>query len=282
MEPQERLLFSLGPHGFHRIVYTQWGDAHNKRVVICAHGLTRNGRDFDFLATELAKSWRVACPDLAGRGHSDWLICREDYNLPLYLADMAALIARLGVDKVDWIGTSLGGLIGIVLAAQINSPIRKLVLNDIGPYISKRVLKHIAGYIGADPRFKSLAEAEIYLHKIHFSSGPLNDAQWAHVVQYSTRQDEKGRYALHYDPSINDFLTKHADEDIDLWSLWERVSCPVLVLRGVKSGVLASKTAQRMLTDNSDTELIEIPKVGHAPTLMDSAQIKAINNWLKK
>jgi pimeloyl-ACP methyl ester carboxylesterase len=277
--PEQDSFLGLGPHGFHKVAYTSWGDTGIDRVAICVHGLTRNGRDFDALAQALAPNYRVACPDIAGRGGSDWLLHPEDYGYPLYMNDMAALIARLDVDAVDWIGTSMGGLIGMMLAAQPNSPIRRLVINDVGPFIPKGALERIGGYVGSRTHFRDIEEADSYLRTVHATFGPLSDAQWRHLATHSVRRDEGGGFTLHYDPRIGDAFAGPI-EDIDLWNIWDAIDCPVLVLRGGESDLLLPETAQRMVTSGPDAELIEIPGVGHAPALMDPDQIGAIKDWL--
>ncbi len=282
MSMNEKNLMSLGPHGFHKIAYTQWGDAHNKRALICVHGLTRGGRDFDFVAQALADDYRVACPDLPGRGHSHWLAVHADYGLPTYMNDMAMLIARLNVEEVDWIGTSLGGIIGMLLAAQPNSPIRKLVVNDIGAFTPRKAIQRIAEYVGTDPAFPDIAALEAYLRDVNAPFGPLSDAQWRHLAEHSARRDvQADAWHLHYDPGIAVPFKESADNDLDLWPVWESVSCPTLILRGAESDVLPKDTAEEMLTRRGPAaELIEFPGVGHAPMLMDPVQIQAVREWL--
>jgi pimeloyl-ACP methyl ester carboxylesterase len=267
---------ALGPHGFHRTAYAEWGSGP---PVICVHGLTRNGRDFDRLAAALAASRRVVCPDVAGRGRSDWLAHAEDYGYPLYLSDMAALIARTGEAEVDWIGTSMGGLIGMMLAAQPNTPIRRLVLNDVGPLVPGAALRRLAGYVGQDPRFTSLAELEAHLRKVHAPFGPLDDADWAHLAAHGHRRLEDGSFGLAYDPAIGRALTG-APFDVNLWAIWDKVACPVLVLRGADSDLLLPETAQEMMRRGPRARLVEFPGIGHAPALMNAEQIAAIRDWL--
>jgi pimeloyl-ACP methyl ester carboxylesterase len=277
----EKSLMSLGPHGFHKIAYTQWGDAHNRRALICVHGLTRTGRDFDFIAEALADVYRIACPDLPGRGHSHWLAVHADYTPLTYMADMTALIARLGVDEVDWIGTSLGGQVGMLLAAQPNSPIRKLVLNDIGAVITRPSLERISGYVGKDPVFPDLAALEAYLRDVNAPFGPLTDAQWRHLAEHSARRDlQTESWRLHYDPGIAEPFKEGFSKDLELWPVWEAIASPTLILRGAESDLLLKDTAEEMLTRGPEAELIEFPGVGHAPMLMDPAQIRAVREWL--
>ncbi len=170
------------------MAYAEWGAAEAARVVLCVHGLTRSGRDFDRLAAALAASGcRVVCPDVVGRGSSDWLEDPAGYAYPQYLADMTALIARLDVEAVDWVGTSMGGLIGMMLAAQPGTPIRRLVINDIGPFIPKAALARIGDYLGQDQSFADLEAAEAHLRTVHAPFGPLTDAQWEHLTLHSVR-----------------------------------------------------------------------------------------------
>ncbi len=280
MEHKESGFLGLGPHGFHRIAYTQWGNGHNNRVVVCVHGVTRNGRDFDYLARDLCDDYRVACPDLAGRGHSHWLIDPDDYTLPVYIADMAAMIARLGVERVDWVGTSLGGLIGMALAAQPNSPINSLVINDIGPFVPCQALKPIADYISREQPFDDFDGLKKYLMEVHATFGKLTDQQWDHLARHSGRRNEDGSWRLHYDPAIAVNFRKSAAEDIDLWQLWQEIDCPVLILRGEDSRILPRPVAEEMIERGPAADLVEFPGVGHAPALMDEIQIDTIRHWL--
>ena len=281
MPMTEKNFMSLGLHGFHKIAYTQWGQAHNSEVLVCAHGLTRNGRDFDFISENLSDHYRVACPDLPGRGHSHWLPVHSDYIPQTYLSDMAALMARLGAEQVDWLGTSLGGLLGLTLAAQPNSPIRKLVLNDFGAFVAKQALDRIAEYVGTDPAFPDLAALEAYLREVHAPFGPLDDAQWRHLAEHSARRDiQEDVWRLHYDPRLAKPFKEGFSEDMNLWPLWDSVSCPVLILRGAESDILSHETAQQMLMRGPMAELIEFPGVGHAPMLMGPDQIRVVREWL--
>ncbi len=276
---QSRYLLGLGPHGFHRIHYVQWGDAHSRRVLICVHGLTRTARDFDFLAAALSDVYRVVCPDMPGRGRSEWLVDKSDYGYPVYLNDTAALLARTGADQVDWIGTSMGGLIGMMLAAQPGSPIRRLVMNDIGPFIPKEGLARIAGYVGRCPTFTSMEALEQYLRTVAAPFGPLTAEQWRHLTVHNARVLNDGSYTLAYDPGIADSF-KGAIEDVDLWSVWDAVRCPVLVLRGAESDVLTHQDAKAMGERGPRAHLIEFPGIGHAPALMTETQIAAVKEWL--
>lgn len=276
---RERSLLSLGPHEFHRIAYTEWGDADNPRTLLCVHGLTGNGRYFDTLARALERDYRVVCPDVVGRGRSEWLSVKGDYGYPVYCSDMAALIARLDVEQVDWLGTSMGGLIGMVLAARPGAPIRKLVLNDVGPFIAKAALERIAAYVGKQPSFETWEQAERYMRETYASFGELSDSQWRHLTRFNMRQRPEGGYTLAYDPGIAEPFAA-ALEDVDLWPVWDAVHAPVLLLRGADSDVLLRETAEEMCRRGPATRLVEFAGVGHAPALMDGEQIERVRHWL--
>jgi pimeloyl-ACP methyl ester carboxylesterase len=275
-----RRLNCLGPHGFHRLAYWEWPGPKGAPTVLCVHGLTRNGRDFDALAEALSARFRVVCPDVAGRGKSDWLSDPADYGYPVYLADMAALIARLDVDEVCWVGTSMGGLIGMMLAARSGAPIRRLVINDIGPLIAKEGLARIASYVGRDPSFRDLAELEATLRVVASSFGPLSDAQWRHLATHSARAKPDGSLGLAYDPHIGDAFRTPPPDDVDLWPVYDAVSCPTLVIRGGDSDLLRRADAEAMTRRGPRAKLVEFPGIGHAPALMAQDQIAAIGDFL--
>lgn len=279
MPMSERSFLGLSAAGFHRVAYTQWG-RDDAPAVLCVHGLTRNGRDFDPLALALADRRRVACPDVVGRGKSAWLPIPALYGYPQYCADMAALIARMEVDQVDWVGTSMGGLIGLMLAAQPNNPIRRLVINDVGPLISKVGLQRIADYVGKDPVFEDVAAVEAYLRFTLMGFGRLTDGQWRHLAEHSARQRPDGLLGLAYDPGIADAFKAQPMQDVDLWALWDRVTCPVLVLRGAESDLLTAETAEEMTRRGPGARIVEIPHTGHAPALMNEEQIAVVRSFL--
>jgi pimeloyl-ACP methyl ester carboxylesterase len=268
-------LLNLGPHGFHRTRYFEWGDPSNPRVVVCVHGLTRNGRDFDALARALAPSFRVLCPDVVGRGLSDWLPHKQDYGYPLYLSDMTALIARSNVQSVYWVGTSMGGLIGMMLAAQASTPIQKLVINDVGPLVPKAALERLAMYVGKAPSFESVDGYERYLRQVAAPFGPLTDEQWRHLAQTSSRRNDDGSIGPAYDPGIANAFSGPL-QDVVLWPLWDAISCPTLVLRGAQSDLLLSETASEMTRRGPKAQLKEFDGVGHAPALMVADQIDVV------
>jgi pimeloyl-ACP methyl ester carboxylesterase len=276
---REHSLSCLTLHGFHRLNYYEWGDAGNPRVVICVHGLTRNGRDFDDIATALSSEYRVLCPDMPGRGKSEWLTHKEDYAYPVYCADMAALIARSGAETVDWIGTSMGGVIGMLLAAQPNSPIRKLVMNDVGPFIPKASMERLSIYVGKPVSYDSFEAFEQYIRAVSAPFGPLTDAQWRHLTETTARRMDDGRWGTNYDPAIALPFTKSI-ADVVLWPFWDQVRSPTLLLRGKDSDLLLSETAREMTTRGPKATLVEFPGIGHAPMLMEQSQIAVVRDFL--
>jgi len=270
----------LNPVGFHQMVYHEWGSAENDRVIVCVHGLARNSRDFDELALALSRDYRVICPDIVGRGESDWLPTGQVYGIPQYLNDITALLARLNVDKVDWIGTSMGGIIGMCLAALPNSPIKHLVLNDIGAFVPANSLKRISEYLG-DKQFQSLSEVEAYMRDTYESFKHLTDRQWQHLAKHGSRQDENEVYHLHYDPAIAQATADASSEDVNLWPLWSAIDIPQLLIWGEESDVLQEETVRKMQA-NDKLELISIPGIPHVPSLMESEQIHQVQHWLRE
>lgn len=276
----ERRLKCMWLHGFYEIAYTEWPGPAGAPTVLCVHGLTRNGRDFDRLAQALSARFRVVCPDMPGRRHSDWLQDPETYNYQFYLSTLAALIARLDVHEVDWVGTSMGGILGFLMAATPSSPVRKLVVNDIGPLIAKEGIARIVTYTGLDKSFGDLDALEAELRKIAAGFGPLTDEEWRHLAIHSVRRKPDGSLAFAYDPNIAHGLRKAPPHDIDLWPQWDAVRCPTLILRGETSDVLRRSDAEAMTRRGPPARLIEFRGVGHAPALMAEDQIQAVREFL--
>jgi pimeloyl-ACP methyl ester carboxylesterase len=275
-----RSLAALGPHGFHRLAYWEWPGPPGAATVLCLHGLTRNGRDFDVLAEALSQSRRVVAPDMPGRGQSEWLKDPTDYGYPVYLADTAALIARLGVEQLDIVGTSMGGIIGMFLASMPGSPIARLVINDVGPLIAREGVARIGTYVGEDPSFVDLAALEAALRVRAASFGPLSDAEWRHLATISTRPKPDGTLGFAYDSHIADAFRAAPAADIDLWPQWDAIRCPTLVLRGTQSDLLRSEDAQAMTCRGPKARLVEFPGIGHAPALMAADQVAVIRDFL--
>ena len=271
----------LSPKGLHRIAYLEWGDPRNRDVLICVHGLARSSRDFDDLARALCGQFRVVCPDIAGRGDSDRLADPMLYAIPQYVSDMVTLIARLDVETVSWTGTSMGALIGMALAAQTGTPVKKLVLNDAGPVLARAALERIASYVGLAPRFPSIEKAEEYVRAVSASFGPHSDAQWRFLTETWLRKDADGSYRAHYDPRIAEpFRANMPEKDLELWPIYDAVRCPTLVLRGELSDLLRRETAGQMASRGPKARVVEIRGVGHAPTLMHPDQIAIVRDFL--
>jgi pimeloyl-ACP methyl ester carboxylesterase len=277
---QQKQILGHNPLGFHRISYAEWGSAGKNPPVLCVHGLTRNGRDFDRLAKALSEAGQVYCPDIAGRGQSDFLPMASFYNYPQYIADMTAMTARIRSDEVDWIGTSMGGIIGMYLAADVNTPIRRLVINDIGPFIPVAALRRISAYVGQQKVFASTVEIETYMREIYAGFGELSDADWRHMATHGMRRLPNGQLSQAYDPAIAESF-QDLDKDVDFWEVYDRIRCPTLVLHGERSDVLAPNVAMQMSERGPKAKLVTIPNVGHAPALMDPEQIAIINTFLR-
>jgi pimeloyl-ACP methyl ester carboxylesterase len=281
VEPRRRSVQCASPAGLHRIAYREWGDPRNRDVLVCVHGLTRSGRDFDELARVLCARYRVVCPDIAGRGDSDRLADPKLYTWAQYVADMVTLIARLDVEAVSWVGTSMGGFVGMALAAQAGSPLNKLVLNDAGPVIGKASLERIAAYVGQAPRFASLEEAEKYVRSISAPFGPHSDAQWRFLTESWVRRSDDGGWRPHYDTRIAEaYRATLPEKDLEIWHLYDAVRCPTLLVRGEHSDVVSRQTAAEMARRGPKAKLAEIRGVGHAPTLLQPDQIALVRDFL--
>ena len=273
-EPRERSVQCASPSGLHRMAYTEWGDPANPQVLVCVHGLSRNGHDFDDLSRAMAGSHRIVCPDIVGRGRSDWLRDPSGYGVPQHVADMRVLIARLDVEAVHWLGTSMGGLIGMVLASLPGTPVSRLLLNDVGPVVSAESIRRIGEYIGRAPKFSGLDDAERYIRAVSAPFGALNDAQWRALTVSSVRPMADGGLEMIYDPAIADsFHRATAGGVVDLWPMFDRVRCPTRVVRGELSDLLSTEVAQAMTARGPHPDLVEVSGVGHAPMFMDEAQI---------
>lgn len=280
MSPRQRRLRWLSPAGFHGLAWTEWGPPDGVPV-ICVHGLTRTGRDFDALAAALAaRGRRVLCPDMPGRGGSDRLPDPSLYRNDVYAGACAHLLAMLGDVPVDWVGTSMGGLIGLILAAMPGTPIRRLVVNDVGPFIPAASLARIGEYLGREWHFPDLAAAEAHTRKAYAPFGALTDAAWRHLTETSVRPHPEGGYRLHYDPAIAAQFREPA-QDVELWPLWDRIAIPTLVLRGAESDLLLPDTAARM-AEKPGVRLATVPGCGHAPALLDAAQIDLVAAFLEE
>lgn len=299
----------ISPSGLHTMAYKEWGEADNPNILICVHGLTRVSDDFDELAQALSvnfdinsptnnlppalppnscTAYRVICPDVVGRGRSSWLRDPQHYQLTQYMSDMVTLLARVCGQadvKVDWLGTSMGGLIGMMLASLPGTPIRKLVLNDVGPTLNPVALTRIGQYLGQPIRYAQFDEAQRYIRQVSAPFGTHSDAQWHKLAADVLRQDAQGQWVLHYDIALATAfrLTDPAvwrQVESALWSTYDAITCPTLLLRGADSDLLLHETAQAMTQRGPKAKLVEFAGVGHAPTLLHTEQIDAVKCFL--
>ncbi len=284
MTPRFDTVQCLSPAGLHRMAYAQWGDPQNPRVLICVHGLTRLGRDFDRLARALADHYRVVCPDVVGRGRSDWLREPAHYGVPQYVADMVTLIARLNAQSVHWVGTSMGGLIGISLAGLAASPISRLVINDVGPRLDVAALTRIGAYVGKPARFASVDEAIDYVSTVAAPFALRSRDEWREITEPAIRRDGD-EWVLHYDPLIAvpfASVTPQAAAagEAAMWRLYDSIACPTLITRGENSDLLTRETAVEMTRRGPQAKLVEFAGVGHAPMFFHDDQISVVCDFL--
>ncbi len=278
MQPAIKMVQCLSPAGLHSMAYKEWGDPENPQVLVCVHGVTRVSDDFDALAAAMADRYRVICPDVAGRGRSSWLKNPAYYAVPQYVSDMVTLVARLDVPQVDCMGTSMGALIGMGLAALQDSPVRKMLMNDVGPTLNFDALSRIGAYIGEDLRFASFEQGRDYIRTISAPFGPHSDAEWDKLARDVLRQGEDGQWRRHYDPALAQpfrSLTVDAAKqgEAALWAAYDAIRCPVLLVRGSESDLLSRETAEAMTARGPRARLVELEGIGHAPTFMHADQI---------
>lgn len=298
LEPTLEFVNCPDPQGGHRMAYWQWGQPDGGHVVLCVHGLTRQGRDFDVLAQALCQraanaghSLRVVCPDVAGRGKSDWLKDPALYQIPNYAGDMLALLMQLQPTTLDWLGTSMGGLIGMVVAGFPDAPafakVRRLVLNDVGPVIEWQALRRIGEYLGKTGAFDSGQQAADALWAIASSFGPHTPAQWLALTRPMLKPlgDGSGRLTLHYDPALAEPFKAVTPESAAqgealLWQAYDQISAQTLLIRGAESDLLSRETAHAMTQRGPKAQLLEFSGVGHAPTFVANDQVQAVVSFL--
>ncbi|MEY2893631.1 MAG: hypothetical protein RJA98_3539 [Pseudomonadota bacterium] len=283
-EPRLHRVSCLDSRGLHRMAYWEWGNPANPKVLLCLHGLARQGRDFDSLAQAMQDEYRVVCPDVVGRGQSDWLADPMGYQIPAYVADMVTLLARLNAETVHLVGTSMGGLIGFGLAALPGTSLSRLVINDVGPTIQAEALMRIGAYLGMPVRWNTEAEAVAYLRLISASFGPHTDAQWLSLCRPLLRPDGDG-FKLHYDPQIALPFRAITPElaalgEAGLWAAWDAMTQPTLLLRGADSDLLSRDTAAAMTARGPRARVVEFAGVGHAPTMVAADQIAVVREFL--
>ncbi|WP_370262040.1 alpha/beta fold hydrolase [Limnobacter sp.] len=274
----------LSPQGLQQLAYREWGDPDNPHVLLCVHGLTRVSRDFDALAQNLGKDVRVVAPDVPGRGQSDWLADPNLYAIPTYVSAMVALVARLNPGTLDWLGTSMGGLIGMGYASLPGNPVRKLILNDVGPSLNFEALQRIGQYVGKSPTFDSLEQGREYIKSISVPFGPHTDEQWKQLCDGVLVQKD-GQYTTHYDPKIAHAFQNLSESttqmhEAALWAAYDAITADTLVVRGEHSDLLSPQTAQAMGQRGPRARVIEVAGVGHAPTFMQDEQIHIVRKFL--
>jgi pimeloyl-ACP methyl ester carboxylesterase len=275
----------ISPAGLHTMSYKEWGDPQNAKVLICVHGVTRVADDFDMLAQALETEYRIICPDVVGRGQSGRLPNPQLYQIPQYVSDMVTLLARANADTVDWFGTSMGGLIGMVLASIKNSPLRKLVLNDVGPSLNFDGLKRIGDSIAQDVRFDTFEEAERFIREVSISFGSHSEAEWHKIARDVLKQDADGKWVRHYDLSLAIPVQATTAEvaaigEKMLWAAYDAITCETLLVRGAQSDLLSKATAAQMQERGPRAEVVEIEGVGHAPTFVQQDQIAIVKEFL--
>ncbi len=283
-QPRLNHVQCLDNRGLHRMAYWEWGDAANPRVLVCAHGLTRQGRDFDTLARALCDTYRVVCPDVVGRGRSEWLADPMTYAVPQYVADMVTLLARLDAKEVDWVGTSMGGLIGLGVAALKGSPLRRFVINDVGPTIEPAAIARIGGYVGRPAQWATLGEAANALWEISQGFGPHTPEQWLALTEPQL-EHVGGVFKPRSDPAIAlpfKAVTPQMAQagEAMLWHAWDSLKLPTLLLRGAQSDLLSAATAQAMTQRGPRAQLVQFDGVGHAPMLVQREQVAAVRDFL--
>lgn len=297
---KKNYFLGVSEEGFHRVAYTEWGKANDTATgIICVHGLTRNKHDFDGLAHYLSiRDHHIFCPDIVGRGDSDWLKNPLHYTYEQYISDMTVLIARTQKTDITWIGTSMGGLIGMVLASYAKSPIKRLILNDVGPQIPVKALARLSKYTGLDPDFSSVDDAKNYYKSIYKDFGHLTEEEWLNITLHNIREVAPGKFISKMDHGVKLAPAKSKIAwqsllhplkalegslfDIDLWAIFRQVTCPLLVIHGSHSDLLLPSTIEKMKNIHPNMQVIDIPDAGHAPLLKDPNHQEMIYKWIRE
>lgn len=289
IEAQNKSVQCISPAGLHRMAYREWGEPDNPRVLVCVHGLTRVSNDFDALARSICKQVRVVCPDVVGRGRSGRLANPALYQVPQYVSDMVTLLARVlkpeAVQTVEWLGTSMGGLIGMGLASMPGSPVSRMILNDIGPKLDRPAMLRIADYLGKEMRFATFDDALRHVKEISQTFGPHSDEEWRKLASDVLYQAEDGQWLRNYDPALAVPFGAITEQSVEygqaaLWAAYDAIACPVLVVRGAESDLLSRETALEMTQRGPKAQLIELPGVGHAPMFQHDDQIALVQQFL--
>ncbi|MFV9929526.1 MAG: alpha/beta fold hydrolase [Rickettsia endosymbiont of Haemaphysalis japonica] len=266
----------------HKISYVEFGDPKNKNIIVCAHGLTRNAHDFDKIAKELSKHYRVIAINYPGRSDSENFKKANHYNYTTYIKDTLFFLKRLNIKNPIWLGTSMGGIIGMVLASKYKNIFKALILNDIGAFIDAAPLIKIGGYAKTTILLDDLASAKEHLKLIYAQSGIKDEEDWDYLTKYSVISTFGGKYKMHYDPAITKGMKNASNqEDIKLWSVWNKIKCRILVIHGMESQILTKSTIKKM-NETKIFDLYEIKYAGHAPSLMNPEEINYVKSWLEK
>ena len=282
VHPTKHTVTLPDPLGTHQMVYHEWGNPNNPRVLVCMHGLTRNGRDFDFLAAALCDHYRVLAPDLIGRGKSDWLKDPHLYTIEQYINDISGWMKQLNLQKVDWMGASMGGLLGMLLAAKPHSTIQRLVLDDVGPVIRQEAMAKLSSDVQANPTFKSLGELKDFLKQIYSHTGDMEPYHWDHLLAHDHIAVGDGTYARAYDPQLFMSFASFKNKDITFWPVFNALRIPIFVLHGENSNVLTPDICAEMKKHQPNMTVVDLPNIGHAPSLMDERFIQLVVDWLVK
>lgn len=272
----------------HSLSYIEWGNPNNPNVIFCVHGLARNANDFDHIAKHLSKDYRVIALDLPGRGHSEWLENKKHYNYHTYIKDVLLLLKNLSITSVYWIGSSMGGIMGMAMATYYPKYIKTLILNDVGPELPKKTIARIEKYVDLDPSFENEEEASLHIKRIYKNFGITSEKDWRHITQNSIRLCPDNKYRLSYDPAIITGTSakktsswRDSKDFVNLWYLWEKITCPILLIHGTKSDILLTSTIDKMQKSRIfDLHVIE--GAGHVPALIHKKDIESIDNWLKQ
>ena len=289
---KEESFLGLSPEGFHKVYYRSYGHHNTDNTLVCVHGLTRNSADFHFLAQALLHHFHLVCPDIVGRGRSDRFKEARHYSYHQYLADMNVLMQRLQVSKIDWLGTSMGGLIGMVLASLPSTPIRRLILTDVGPFIPIEAIERLQTYASIPMEFQNLSEADAFLKVAYAPFGPMGPDAWKYFFEHTLRPTPEGTYTLDYDSRATAAVEENKSDaigvmqdnlgNVTFWNFWDKITCPVLLVRGKHSDIVPQHVLDEMHTRGPKFEYVEIEDAGHAPSLTQANQIVPIVNWLAK
>ncbi|MES2215182.1 MAG: alpha/beta hydrolase [Pseudomonadota bacterium] len=270
----------------HRVSYLEFGDPNNKEVALCIHGISRNAHDFDYLSQALSKDFRVISINMPGRGSSEWFKNAKYYNYHTYIHDILHILKKLRIPSVHYVGTSMGGLIGMAIATYYRKYIKTLVINDVGPEIPKSTIVRMEKYLGLDPVFDTEDAAKVHMKMILKNFGISEDVHWDYITKNSIALRSDGKYRLHYDPRVLEGKSEerrpsryHDQNFIDLWYIWHKVIHPLLLIHGENSDILLSSTIAKMQSTR-DFDIHRVANAGHAPALFDVKDIEVIHKWL--